>query len=381
MQANIIYPFLELDKVNAPYIEDIKRSINRVVESGRYIGGPEVEELEAKIARLTRVPHVVAVSNGLDALRLILRAYVLTGRLNEGDEVIVPANTYIASVLAIADAGLIPVPVDPDPVTHNIDAAGVESNLTPLTRAIMPVHLYGRVCWSRELADTVRSHELIVVEDNAQAIGAKSPVEGLFGTYVAGGLGHAAGFSFYPTKNIGALGDAGAVATHDKEIADTVRALANYGSYSRYHNVHAGFNCRMDPVQAAVLNVKIEHTDDENAARFARAVAYDNTIDNPAVIKPLITPYVTDCVWHQYVIRIPHHRDALQRFLASRGVATDIHYPTPPHRQPCFSGLLGSRELPVAEMLAGEVLSLPISPATSVKEASDIARIINEFKP
>lgn len=381
MQANITYPFLELDRVNAPYINDIKSAINRVVESGRYVGGPEVEQVETTIAKLTRVPHVVAVSNGLDALRLILRAYVATGRLNEGDEVIVPANTYVASVLAIVDAGLRPVPVDPDPVTHNLDAAGVESHVTPRTKAIMPVHLYGRVCWSRELAEIIQRHNLIVVEDNAQAIGAKSPAEGLFGTYVAGGLGHAAGFSFYPTKNIGALGDAGAVATHDKEIADTVRALANYGSYRRYHNVYAGFNCRMDPVQAAVLNVKIEHTDDENAARFARAVAYDNTIDNPLVIKPLMTAHVTDCVWHQYVIRIPQHRDAMQRFLASRGVATDIHYPTPPHRQPCFSETLGGLKLPVAEMLAEEVLSLPISPATSVKDASDIARIINEFKP
>ncbi len=375
------YPFLELDKVNAPYMDEMKKAMARVIDSGRYIGGREVEIFEENLAELSHVPYVVGVSNGLDALRLILRGYVELGRLAQGDEIIVPANTYIASFLAIVDAGLTPVPVDPDPVTHNLDSALVESNISRRTKAIMPVHLYGRVCWDNRLAEISTRHNLIIVEDNAQAIGAQSPVNGLFGTHMTGSLGHAAGFSFYPTKNIGALGDAGAVATHDRDLADIVRALANYGSFKRYHNIYAGFNCRMDPIQAAMLNVKLRHVNDENAARFARAVAYDNTITHGSVTKPLITRYATDCVWHQYVIRVTDgKRDALQSFLYERGVGTDIHYPTPPHQQPCFAKTMAGYKLPVAERLASEVLSLPISPATSVKDASDIARIINEFK-
>jgi len=374
------YPFLELDKVNAPYMDEMKKAMERVIDSGRYIGGREVEIFEENLAELSHVPYVVGVSNGLDALRLILRGYVELGRLDKGDEIIVPANTYIASFLAIVDAGLTPVPVEPDTVTHNLDSALVEANITRRTKAVMPVHLYGRVCWDNRLAEIATRHNLIIVEDNAQAIGAQSPIDGLFGTRTTGSLGHAAGFSFYPTKNIGALGDAGAVATHDRELADTVRALANYGSFKRYHNVYAGFNCRMDPLQAAMLNVKLRHVNDENAARFARAVAYDNTINHESVIKPLITRYATDCVWHQYVIRVVDgKRDALQSFLYERGVGTDIHYPVPPHLQPCFAKAMAGYQLPVAERLASEVLSLPISPATSVKDASDIARIINEF--
>ncbi len=375
------YPFLELDKVNAPYMDEMKKAMARVIDSGRYIGGREVEIFEENLAELSHVPYVVGVSNGLDALRLILRGYVELGRLAKGDEIIVPANTYIASFLAIVDAGLTPVPVDPDPVTHNLDSALVESNISHRTKAIMPVHLYGRVCWDNRLTEISTRHNLIIVEDNAQAIGAQSPVSGLFGTHTTGSLGHAAGFSFYPTKNIGALGDAGAVATHDRDLADIVRALANYGSFKRYHNIYAGFNCRMDPIQAAMLNVKLRHVNDENAARFARAVAYDNTITHGSVTKPLITRYATDCVWHQYVIRVTDgKRDALQSFLYEHGVGTDIHYPTPPHLQPCFAKTMAGYKLPVAERLASEVLSLPISPATSVKDASDIARIINEFK-
>ena len=373
------YPFLDLGAVNAPYIDDIKVAVSRVVDSGRYIGGDEIDKFEATLSRMTHTPYAIGVSNGLDALRLILRAYIELGRLKPGDEVIVPANTYVASFLAITDNALTPVPIDVDPVTMNLDTTLLEQYISPRTRAVMPVHLYGRVAWDSLTADTARSHGLIVIEDNAQAIGAQSAVPGLFGTHSTGSLGHAAAFSFYPTKNIGAMGDAGAVTTHDPELAATVRALANYGSDRRYHNIYAGLNCRMDPIQAAVLNVKLPHVDKENAARFARAACYRNEISHPLVVPPVITEHVSDCVWHQYVIRVKGgHRDALQRHLADNGVGTDIHYPTPPHMQPCYAHLTHN-PLPIAETLAKEILSLPISPATTVKQASEIAGIINDF--
>ena len=232
------YGFLDLKGVNAPYIEALAEAASRVVRSGRYVGGEEVESLERKMSDVSGAPYTVAVSNGLDALRLILRAYVELGRLRPGCGVIVPANTYIATVLAIRDAGLTPVLADVDPLSSNLKGGEVlERLIGPDTGAIMPVHLYGRVAWDDDMASIARRHNLLVIEDNAQAIGAESPAAGLFGTRLTGSLGHAAGMSFYPTKNVGALGDAGAVTTHDPQLAAMVRALANYGADRRYHNI------------------------------------------------------------------------------------------------------------------------------------------------
>ena len=338
------YPFLDLGELNRPYMAELSQAAVRVIESGRYIGGPEVENFEKALGELTGAPYIIGVSNGLDALRLILRGYVELGRLSEGDEVIVPANTYIASVLAISDAGLRPVLVEPDIRTMNLDPRKAAEAVTPRTRAIMPVHLYGRAAWDEQLRRTVRENNLLVVEDCAQSIGARATVPGLFGTVMTGSLGHAGAFSFYPTKNTGALGDAGAVATHDEELARTVRALANYGSDRRYHNIYRGFNCRLDPMQAAMLNVKLPHTERENADRFARALAYSRTIDREDVVTPLMSQSVTDCVWHQYVIRVKGgKRDLMQRLLKAEGVDTDIHYAVPPHLQPCYATLPDSR--------------------------------------
>lgn len=374
------YPFLDLVKVNEPYRDELIAAATRVIESGRYVGGSEIEAFEHELGNMLRVPYVVAVSNGLDALRLILRAYVELGIMEPGDEIIVPANTYIASILAITDAGLTPVLVDADYNTLNLDTSLIEQAITNRTRGIMTVHLYGRVAWDNHLADIARRHNLKVIEDTAQAIGARATSTGLYGSDRAGALGDAGAFSFYPTKNIGALGDAGAIATHDKDLAQAVRALANYGSDRRYHNIYAGFNCRMDPIQAAMLRVKLSHTDEENADRFARALAYHRTIDHPTVITPTMTQAVIDNVWHQYVIRVTDgKRDEMVRKLADAGVGTDIHYAVPPHRQPCYCDRLRHGSLPVTETLAGQIISMPIATGTSVKDAADIARIINSI--
>ncbi len=373
------YPFLDLGLVNAVYADRIKEAVCRVIDSGRYIGGEENSTFERKMSELTEADCIVGTSNGLDALRLSIMALIISGRLHRGDKVMVAANTYIASILAITDAGLTPQLVDPDDDSMLLTGDIVRQNITADTKAIMPVHLYGRVAWDESMGLIAQERNLIVIEDAAQSIGAKAHVKGLFRSSRAGALGHIGAFSFYPTKNIGALGDAGAIATHDPELADICRALANYGSDRRYHNFYRGYNCRLDPMQAAILSVKLDYCANETQERFARAVAYENTISNPLIRKPSISRMPTDSVWHQYVIRCPR-RDELQEFLARHGVQTDIHYAVPPHMQPCYS-TLPHRPLPITEQIASEVLSLPITPAcTSVKDASDIGRIINQFK-
>jgi len=374
------YPFLDLKATDSNRLDELKKAACRVIESGRYIGGPEIESFETNLAAMLDAPYAIGVSNGLDALRLILRAYIILGDMQPGDEVIVPANTYIATILAVTDARLVPVLVEPSETTLNLDTSLLESALTPKTRAVMPVHLYGNVCWDTALVNFSRRHSLKVIEDAAQSIGARAIIPGLHGSNHAGALGDAAGISFYPTKNIGALGDAGAVVTHDRRLAETVRALANYGSDRRYHNIIPGFNCRLDPIQAALLNVKLPDVNINNADRFARALAYNREITHPSVIKPQVSRHIIDQVWHQYVIRVTGgNRDKMQRRLSELGVGTDIHYAVPPHLQPCYRDTLTHRPLPLTERLAGELLSLPIGPGTSVKDAADIARIINSI--
>lgn len=370
------YTFLSLEQVNRPFMPEIRAAIESVALSGRYIGGPEVERFEKMLATGTGVPYAVGVANGLDALRLIFRALIIMGRLKSGDEVLIPANTYVASFLAVSDAGLRPVPVDIDAGTSNMSAQAVLEALTPRTRAILPVHLYGRVCWSSELAAIADRHNLIVVEDNAQAIGAIAPVPGVWGSCRAGAIGHAAAFSFYPTKNIGALGDAGAVTTGDAALAATVRALANYGSDKRYHNIYKGFNSRLDPIQAAVLNVKLPHTDAVNAGRRRTAAIYLARITNQLVTLP--DTGGDDCVWHQFVVRTPR-RDHFRHWLEERGVPTDVNYPVPCHRQPCYSCELDSYILPVAEEQARTLVCLPIA-CVPDDDAREIADIINNYQ-
>lgn len=370
------YPFLDLALSNAPYMDQLKAAACEVIERGRYLHSTQTELLEKEIAELCQAKHCVTVSNGLDALRLILRAYKEMGRLRDGDEVIVPANTYVASVLAISENGLTPVLCEPDERTMNLDSGMLEQLITSRTRAVMPVHLYGTPCWDNTLMQVAREHNLLIIEDNAQAIGAVSDVAGLSGTFVTGGLGDCAGISFYPTKNLGALGDGGAVVTNDDTLEATVRALANYGSDRRYHNIYKGLNCRLDEIQAAMLRVKLKYLDHENSTRAAVAQAYNDSIKHPQVITPFINSDLKQ-TWHQYVIRV-EDRDAFRAYLTSNGVGSDIHYATPPHLQPCYQDL-EHVPLPVTERLADEVVSLPIAHPITPDDARAIADIINRF--
>ncbi len=371
------YPFLDLRAENEPYLDELTRAAARVIASGRYIGGPEVERFESQLASLVGTDYAVGVSNGLDALRLTLRAMVELGMLSPGDEVILPANTFIASLLAIKDAGLTPVCADISPATLLLSPESVERLITPRTRAIMPVHLYGRVCWSAALADICRRHTLYIIEDCAQAIGATATYPGINATLPAGSIGHAAAFSFYPTKNVGALGDAGAVTTSSPEIARMVRTLANYGSTERNRYPYAGFNCRLDPIQAAMLSVKLAHVGEINRRRTLVARAYSRSITHPAVMLPPLPAEERECVWHQYVVQLPPQlRQPFRSALLADGVETDIHYPIPVHLQPCGAGSART-PLPHAEETARSIVSLPIGAPTTPAAAEEIARIID----
>lgn len=364
------YPFLDLGKVNERYAAQLKEACARVIDSGRYIGGDEVERFESELAAYCGVRHTVGVSNGLDALRLILRGYIEMGVMSPGDEVIYPANTYIATVLAITHNGLVPVPVEPDRVTLNLDSRLIERSVTSRTKAVVTVHLYGRPCYDAVMRDIAERHGLKVIEDNAQAIGAS--VDGR----VTGSLGDAAAFSFYPTKNLGALGDGGAVTTDDDELASVVAALRNYGMTARDMNRYAGFNCRLDTIQAAMLWVKLGRLREEIDRRRELAAIYDSMRND------MVTPADASChghVYHQYVVTV-EHRKCFMDYMAAHGVGTMVHYPVPPHRQPCYQSVIDA-ECPVAEYLADHVVSLPISPwCTSTDDARDIVDIINHYK-
>lgn len=363
------YVFLDLGKVNEAYAGKLKKACAEVIDSGRYIGGEEVEALEQEIAAYCGTAHCVGTGNGLDALRLILAGYRELGRLKEGDEIIVPANTFIATVLAITDMGFRPVFVEPDERSFNLDASLIEKALTPGTRAIMTVHLYGNPAYSELLRSVADKHGLLLLEDSAQAIGAH--VDGKR----CGALGDAAAFSFYPTKNLGALGDGGAVTTDDAQLAQVVRALRNYGSIEQYHNIYRGYNSRLDPIQAAMLRIKLQEVDAENAGRRALAGIYSGIIHNHAVVLPEDSP---GHVYHQYAVRVKD-RERFRRYLLDRGVETAVHYPVAPIDQECYREYK-DLDMPVTRKLAREVVSLPISPAcTSLDDARDISNIINDY--
>ncbi|MDE6806526.1 MAG: DegT/DnrJ/EryC1/StrS family aminotransferase [Muribaculaceae bacterium] len=378
MEPNRYFPFLNLGQSNARYADRLKEAAARVIDSGRFLAGPETAALESELAAYVGARHCIAVSNGLDAIRLIFRAYIELGRLQPGDEVLIPDNTFIASVLPVEELGLRPVMMPLSADDMNLDLSRVEEFITPRTRALLLVHLYGTTCWDDAICRSLHERGLLIIEDNAQAIGAMAQCEGFHGSRFAGALGDAAAVSFYPTKNLGALGDGGAVLTSDEELARTVRVLANYGSDRRYHNIMRGYNNRLDEIQAAFLRIKLEDLDEETERRREVAGIYNDTIINPIVCVPKIFPDRRQ-VWHQYVIRTPH-RDRLKDYLESNGIQTDIHYAVPPHMQPCFDGSLDDSRLKEAEELADSILSLPIANLTPA-DARHIASVINLYQP
>ena len=367
--------FLDLREANAEVERGLTEATARVIRSGRYLHGEETRQFEAELSDVCSGGIAVGCSNGLDAIRLILRGYVELGRLREGDEVIVPANTYIASLLPVSEFGLRAILCDPDPATMNLDFRKARTFITPRTRAVMLVHLYGTPCWDAAFAAECRNAGILLIEDNAQAIGAIASQPGLNGVRSTGMLGNAAAFSFYPTKNIGALGDAGAVLTPDAELASAVRAIANYGSDTRYHNIYRGYNCRLDEIQAAMLRVQLSRLFEITSRRRHIASIYDSLISNEIVIKPRISREEVQ-VWHQYVVRTKR-RYLFREYLSKNGIATDIHYATPPHLQPCYQGEFNG-EYPVTEALARTVVSLPIANIRE-EDAEYIAETINAF--
>lgn len=363
--------FLDLQKINLLHQQEIEREILEVFRSGWYLFGNKVKAFEENLSNFIGAKHAIGVANGLDALRLILRGYIEMGVMQKGDEIIVPANTYIASVLAISDNGLVPVLVEPDINTYNIDYNKIEEAVTSKTKAIMPVHLYGRVAWSQDLPVLAEKYSLKLIEDNAQAIGAA------WNGIKTGNLGDAAGFSFYPGKNLGALGDGGAVTTNDDELAATIRALANYGSNQKYVNIYQGLNSRLDEIQAAVLDVKLKYIDEENAIRRNVAERYIQGIKKPEIKLPQLPLNPLEHVWHLFVIR-NRKRDQLQKYLSDNGIQTLSHYPIPPHHQQAYKEM-NTLSFPITEQIHKEVLSLPISPVISNDEIDKVMYQLNCF--
>lgn len=363
--------FLDLEKITAKYSDEINEATSRVVNSGWYLQGKENEKFEKDFAEYIGTNYCVGCANGLDALIWIFRAYVEMGVIKPGDEVIVPANTYIASILAISENGLVPVLVEPDLNTYQINPERIEEAITPKTKAILIVHLYGQCAYTERIGELCRKYNLKLIEDNAQAHGCK------FNGQRTGSLGDAAGHSFYPGKNLGAFGDAGAVTTNDEELATVIRAVANYGSTKKYVFKYIGRNSRLDEIQAAVLDVKLKHLEEDNERRKQVAELYIKGITNPEIIVPNVTDRDAH-VFHIFPIRTKK-RDDLQKYLTENGVQTIIHYPIPPHKQECYKDW-SDLSFPITEQIHNEELSIPISPVMTDEEVSEVIRILNKWQ-
>jgi len=362
--------FLNLKKINTSHKSEILSAVERVIDSGWYILGSEVKNFENEFADYCQTTHVISVANGLDALNLIFRGYLELGEMCEGDEVIVPANTYIASILAVTENRLKPVLIEPDIHTFNMDVSKVEEQITKKTKAILIVHLYGQIGFTQQLRALADKYHLKIIEDSAQAHGA------VYHGKRSGNLGDASGFSFYPGKNLGALGDAGAVTTHDNRLAEMIRCLRNYGSEKKYVNLYQGFNSRLDEIQAAILRVKLAHLDRKNNRRREISNAYRQGIQNPKLILPQTTDELSH-VWHLFVVRTKN-RDFLQNFLKDKGIETLIHYPIPPHLQKAYSEW-NEIKLPITEEIHRTVLSLPIDTSMSSDDVDCIINACNEY--
>ena len=363
-------PFLDLKAINNQYRQELIEAATRVIDSGWYIRGQEVESFEKEFAAYCGTKHCIGVANGLDALILVLRAWKELGKLKEGDEVIVPANTYIASILAITESRLTPVLVEPDINTYNIDPKLIEQAITPKTRAILPVHLYGQLADMPAILDIAQRNNLLVLEDAAQAHGAS------LNGRKAGNWGDAAGFSFYPGKNLGALGDAGAVTTNDEELAQAIRAISNYGSHKKYENLYQGVNSRLDEMQAALLRIKLQYLDSETQRRREVANAYLIGVENQSIVLPI--QLEQNNVWHLFVVR-SQKREVLQALLAQQGIQTLIHYPIAPHKQKSYQAW-STQSYPITETIHEQVLSLPMSPVMSDTQVQNTIAVINNYK-
>lgn len=360
--------FLDLKAVNDQYITEIEKAFHKVIKSGWYILGTEVELFEKEFAEYCGTEHCIGVANGLDALTIILKAY----GIGEGDEVIVPSNTYIASILSVSANGAVPILVEPDIKSYNLDPNKIEEKITARTKAILAVHLYGQSADMNAINQIAEKYDLKVIEDAAQAHGA------IYNGKRTGNLGNAAGFSFYPGKNLGALGDAGAITTNDGQLAEKIRALRNYGSHVKYENLYLGVNSRLDEIQAAILRIKLEKLDQDNEKRREVASFYLNHIKNSKIILPKVVN--CDCyshVWHLFAVRTKE-REKLQKYFTENGIQTLIHYPVPPHKQLAYKEW-NDFSYPISEQIHKEELSLPISPVQSIESASRIVEVINDF--
>lgn len=367
---NLSVSFLDLQAINKRHEQEFQQVLQQMLDKGWYILGDNLANFEKEFAAFCGARHCIGVANGLDALILILEAYKELGVMQPGDEVIVPANTYIASVIAISRSGLVPVLVEPQPDTALIDPLAIEQLITPRTRAIMPVHLYGQVCEMNTINDLAKKHSLKVIEDSAQAHGA------LYQGKRAGSLGDAAGFSFYPGKNLGALGDAGAITTSDDALATTLKALRNYGSHIKYQHLHKGINSRLDEIQAGFLSIKLRLLDADNNRRRNIATQYLQEIRNEKITLPVAIDPLRH-VWHCFTVRT-QEREAFQQYLAANGIQTVIHYPLPPHQQQAYKEW-NERSLPVTEKIHAEILSLPISPVMTDEQVGKVITTINAW--
>ncbi|EEH93545.1 DegT/DnrJ/EryC1/StrS family aminotransferase [Citrobacter portucalensis] len=364
--------FLDLKKINEKYNAELINAFQNVLDSGWYIMGRNLEQFENEFAKYCNVNHCIGVANGLDALILVLRAWKELGYLKDGDEVIVPSNTYIASILAISENNLVPVFAEPDKTTYNINIDSINAVKTERTKVILPVHLYGKVCPMDEIKEFADNNQILVLEDCAQAHGAELL------SRKAGSWGNAGAFSFYPGKNLGALGDAGAITTDNDELATTLKALRNYGSHIKYKNQFKGVNSRLDELQAALLMVKLPNLDNENHRRRKIAKLYKEYINNKNIMLPTHPDNDPEHVWHLYVIQT-NHRQELVDYLDAKGIQTLVHYPIPPHQQNAYKELNDS-SYPISEQLHQTVLSLPISPVMTDEEVSYVIKTINGWK-
>ena len=362
--------FLDLQKINAQYELELKEAAQRVIDSGWYLLGKELQTFEASYAQFCGTKHCLGVGNGLDALRLIFKAYIELGVMQKGDEIIVPANTYIASVLAITDNNLIPVFVEPNNETYNLDTSKIEKEITSKTKGILTVHLYGQNSIDAKMLQICEKHDLKLIEDSAQSHGAS------WNGKTMGGIGDAAGHSFYPGKNLGALGDAGAVTTNDETLYLAIKALRNYGSHKKYENCYQGLNSRLDEIQAAFLNVKLKYIQQDITSRRKVANYYLENIDNEKITLPNVVN-TKGHVWHLFVIRVKE-RNKLQKYLLENGVQTLIHYPIPPYQQKAYKAY-NNFSFPISDKIHSEVLSLPLNSVMTKEDVESVVVLINKY--